>query len=267
MRFPANALSSCTVSAPLHPAPPPSSTTSDIAPQPAFVTTHWSVVLSACGDDPARGRKALEKLCQTYWLPLYSYVRRRGYTQADAEDLTQGFFARLLRLDSLSQVHRAKGKFRSFMLSAMNHFLADEWDRAAAQKRGAQITLPLDVAEAETRYQSAQAASLAPDRLFERQWALALLDATLQRLRQEYDAAGRAELFQELRFAIAAEKGEVRYAEPAARLGMTEQALRVAAHRLRRRYREILRQEIANTLADPSETEAELKYLRRVLSS
>jgi len=234
---------------------------------PVFATTHWSVVLAAGQDDTSRARDALERLCRTYWFPLYAYVRRHGYSPADAEDLTQGFFERLLRLDSLSGVRREKGRFRSFLLGAMNHFLRDEWARASAQRRDAQRTISLDAASAETRYQSEQATDMSPGRLFDRQWAMTVLETTLQRLREQYATSGRDKLFLALRFVIAGEAKEESYARLAADLGMTEDALRVAIHRLRRRYREMLRAEIAGTVAEESEIAEELNYLRQVLAS
>ena len=234
--------------------------------RPAFVTTQWSVVLSASHSDTTRARDALSKLCRTYWYPLYAYARRKGCSQQDAEDLTQGFFARLLRLNSLAEVSLEKGKFRSFLLSSMNHFMADEWHRASAQKRGAQQTISLDAEAAENRYRLEPADTLTPDRLFERQWALTLLDNAVRRLQREHEEAGRGQQFLELRFAITGDKSAVPYAELAARLSMNEEAVRVAVHRLRRRYRQVLRDEIADTVADEAEVGAELDYLRRVIA-
>jgi RNA polymerase sigma-70 factor (ECF subfamily) len=227
------------------------------------------LVLTAAQGDAPSAREALERLCRTYWYPLYAYVRRRGHSPTDAEDLTQGFFERLLRLNSIASARREKGRFRSFLLGAMDHFLADEWHRAHAQKRGLDQTLSLDTTAAETRYQSepAAAANLAPDRLFERQWALTLLDTALRQLRQEYESTGRGKLFLELRFAITGDKSAVPYGVLAGRLSMSDQAIRVAVHRLRQRYREVLRAEIADTVADEAEIPAELNYLRQVLAN
>jgi RNA polymerase sigma-70 factor (ECF subfamily) len=170
-------------------------------------------------------------------------------------------------LNSLADAQREKGKFRSFLLAAMNHFLADEWDRAKAQKRGAERTIPLDTTWAETRYQGGPASELPPDRLFERQWSMTLLETVLGQLHQEYAASGRGELFLALRFAITGDKSDLPYAELAAHLNLTEPAVRVAVHRLKQRYRKMLRMEIADTVADESEIAAELNYLRRVLSA
>jgi RNA polymerase sigma-70 factor (ECF subfamily) len=190
-----------------------------------FVTTRWTQVLHAAHSDTTSARAALEQLCQAYWYPLYAYARRRGYGPHDAEDLTQGFFARILKLNSLAHVGREKGKFRSFLLASMNHYLADEWDRASAQKRAAQRTISLDAAMAEGRYANEPADNLTPDRVYERRWALTLLENVAQRLRQEYEAAGQGALFMETRFAITGDKNAVPYEEIASRLGMKEEAL------------------------------------------
>ncbi len=237
------------------------------ARHPAFVTTHWSVVLTAGRNDTTRAQEALARLCETYWYPLYAYVRRRGYSVQDAEDLTQGFFARLLQQDSLADVRREKGRFRAFLLASMNHFVADEWDRLSARKRDARRTISLDAETAENRYRTALAEQLTPERLFERQWAITLLESAVQRLRREYEASGRGALFLELRFALTGERSAVPYMELAARLSLSHEAGRVAVHRLRQRYRHLLREEIAHTVADESDIEAELDYLRRVLAS
>ena len=236
-------------------------------PQEYFATTRWTVVLTAGRSDTTRARTALEELCQTYWYPLYCYARRRGCSVPDAEDLTQGFFAQLLRRDSLAKVCREKGRFRAFMLAAMKHYMADEWDRATAQRRDAQRTISLDAEAAERRVQTEPATQMTPERLFERQWALTLLETVLQHLRREYETAGRGALFMELRFAITGERSAVPYTELATRLGMTHEAVRVAVHRLRHRYRQVLCEEIAHTVTDQSEIPAELDYLRRVLAT
>jgi len=231
-----------------------------------FVTTRWTCVIRAAGDDTTHARDALADLCQTYWYPLYAYARRRGHGSHDAEDLTQGFFAQLLRLNSLAGLSRERGKFRAFLLASMNHYLADEWQRASAQKRSAQRTISLDAEAAEHRYRNEPVDHLTPERVFERQWALTLLETVVQRLRAEYEASGRGPLFMELRFAITGEKNDSPYAESAKKLGMSDEAIRVAVHRLRQRYRQILRAEIAQTVADESELADELRDLRRVLS-
>ena len=233
--------------------------------QSRFATTHWTAVLAAGQEDASRARVAMGRLCQAYWYPLYAYVRRRGYSGADAEDLVQGFFARVMELHSLAQVRREKGKFRSFLLAAMNHYLADEWDKASAAKRDVRRTVALDAREAETRYGREAADRDSPERLFERQWALALLETVVLRLRAEYDAAGKGEVFMALRFAISVERNAAPYADLAGKLGMSELAVRVAIHRLRQRYRRVLREEIAQTVASPGEVEDELSTLIRAL--
>ncbi|HWB58319.1 MAG TPA: sigma-70 family RNA polymerase sigma factor [Chthoniobacteraceae bacterium] len=241
-------------------APPP--THDDI-----FATTRWTAVLDAGRSDNTRARAALAELCQAYWYPLYACIRRKGHSPEDAEDLTQGFFARLLKLKSLAGVRRERGRFRAFLLASLNHFLADEWDRASAQKRDVRRTIALDLADAERRYQHAMADRLTPELVFERQWALTLLEGVIQRLCAEYETAGNGALFLALRFSITGEKSSVPYAELAAQLSMSEEAVRVAVHRLRQRYRQALRAEIAQTVADEADVEAEMESLRRILSS
>jgi RNA polymerase sigma-70 factor (ECF subfamily) len=236
-------------------------------PRDYFATTLWTVVIEAAHCDNTRAREALAQLCQTYWFPLYAYVRRRGYSPEDAEDLTQGFFARLLELNSLAAVRREKGKFRSFLLASLNHYLSDEWDRARAQKRGHGRVVSLDGAEAETRLSHEPATHDTPERLFEKQWAVTLLESVVRRLQAEHDDAGKGELFLALRFAIVGDKSDVPYSQLAAQTGLTEEALRVTVHRLRRRYRELLRDEIARTVATPGEVEEELRHLFKVLTA
>lgn len=217
--------------------------------------------------DTTRAGQALAELCQTYWYPLYAYARRRGHGPHDAEDLTQGFFARLLRLNSFANLSPERGKFRAFLLASMNHYLADERDRAGAQRRAAHRTISLDAEQAENRYRGEPVEHLTPERVYERQWALALLEAVLQRLAGEYESSGRAALFAELRFAITGDKNAVPYAALAERLAMTDEALRMAVHRLRKRFRDVLRAEIAQTVADPKEVPLELEHLRRILAA
>ena len=232
-----------------------------------FATTRWTVVLNAGRRDTTQARQALAELCQTYWWPLYAYVRRSGHSAADAEDLTQGYFARLLELDSLAAVSREKGRFRSFLLAGLNHFLADEWDRASAQKRDVRRTVSLDAESAETRYRREPADTATPERLFERQWALTLLATVVHRLHREHEAAGKGGLFLALRFAITGDRHTLPYADLAARLGLSDAAVRVAIHRLRQRYRQLLREEIAHTVADAADIDEELRHLRRIVSS
>ena len=232
-----------------------------------FATTRWTVVVTAANADAVtHARKALAELCEIYWYPLYAYVRRRGYAPADAEDLTQACFVRLLGAHMLAAAHRERGRFRSFLLASLHHFLADEWDKAGAQKRGARQIVSLDAGSAETRYLREPADHATPESLFERQWALRLLEEVMTLLKAEYAAAGQAALFEQLRFGLTGDRSTLPYAEHAARLGMTEGAVKVAVHRLRQRYRARLREEIAHTVASPEEVEEELRFLFRALA-
>jgi RNA polymerase sigma factor (sigma-70 family) len=225
------------------------------------------MVLTAGRSDTTRAHDALARLCQTYWYPLYAYVRRRGFSPHDAEDLTQGFFAGLLQANSLARVRREKGRFRGFLLAALNHFVANEWDRARAKKRGGgKRALSLDVEAAESRYQLEPADQLTAERIYERRWALTLLDTVLHQLEREHELSGKRDLFGELRFCLTGERSKLPYAELAGRLGMSEGAVKVAVHRLRQRYRELLRAEIANTVTSPDEVEAEIRHLFDVLA-
>jgi RNA polymerase sigma factor (sigma-70 family) len=227
-----------------------------------FETTHWSLVLAAADADDTRGRAALTRLCRIYWYPLYAFVRRQGHGAHDAQDLTQGFFARLLEKNYLGDVDSAKGKFRSFLLAAMKHFLCNEWARENTLKRGGGCTiLPLDGEVAETRYQREPQDQTTPEKLFEKRWALTLLDEVLKRLEGEYRATGKQPVFDELQGCLTGDRNAPPYAEIAARLDSTEGAVKVAAHRLRSRYRELLRDEIAQTVADPSEIDDEIREL------
>lgn len=237
------------------------------APQPAFVTTHWSVVLAAGRSDTTHARDALGKLCRTYWYPLYAHVRRRGHSPEDARDMTQEFFARLLEKHWVGDADRSKGRFRSFLLTAMNHFLADEWDKARAQKRGGGVPLlPLQADTAETRYRREPADHTTPEHSFERRWVLALLDEVLNRLRNEYQQEGKAELFADLHPCLVGERTAQPYATLALKRGVSEGTVKAAVHRLRRRYRQLLREEIANTVAEKDDVEEELRHLFSVLA-
>jgi DNA-directed RNA polymerase specialized sigma24 family protein len=231
-----------------------------------FAATRWTVVLSARDQKSPESTKALETLCRNYWYPLYAYVRRQGRGAHDAEDLTQAFFARLLERNYLADVDQAKGKFRSFLIAALKHFLANEWDRANAQKRGGGKTvISIDRDAAENTYQFEPADTLSADKIFERRWAMTLLERTLQRLAAEYEADGKKQLFEELKTTITGDRG-VAYTTMAARLGTSEGAIKVAAHRLRQRYRAVLRAEIAETVTSADELEDELRNLFAVLS-
>jgi RNA polymerase sigma factor (sigma-70 family) len=232
-----------------------------------FATTHWSVVLAAAQESSAEKAEALEKLCRIYWYPLYVFVRRRGYQPPDAQDLTQSFFARLLHKQYLTAVDRTKGRFRSFLLAALEHFLANEWRNAQAQKRGGKVTfLSLDGIDAEEKYLQVPATNLSPEKVYEQQWAAALLEQVLIRLREEFVRAGKEKLFDELKIFLAGEKRAVSYAELAGKLGTTEAALKMAVSRMRRRYGELLRAEIAQIVSKPQEIEDELQTLLGALS-
>lgn len=234
---------------------------------PAFTTTQWSVVLAAAGAESAQAHQALERLCRAYWYPLYAYVRRRGYDRHQAQDLTQAFFERMLEKSYLSSVDRSKGKFRSFLIAALEHFLAKEWRRAHAQKRGGQARfVSLDDETAERQYLEAASSTLTPEQLFQQQWAMTLLDQVLARLSEEFAAAGKAESFAELKVFLTGEKRAISYAELAVKLDNTEAALKMAVSRMRQRYGELLRAEIAQTVANPEEVEEELRALLAALS-
>jgi RNA polymerase sigma factor (sigma-70 family) len=229
-----------------------------------FTTTHWSVVLAAGHDDTA-GRQALGRLCQTYWRPLYFFVRHHGHSRADAQDLTQEFFARLLAKHAFDRVDRAKGKFRSYLLTSMRNFLLNEWERDQAQKRGGGVPLiSLDTDLAETRYRLAPVDKTSPENLFERDWALTLLEQVLSRLKAEQEQAGRLDEFDALQGCLMGERG-LPYSELAVRLHTTEDALKMAVHRLRKRYGKLLREEIARTVSSPAEIDEEIRHLFEVL--
>ena len=232
-----------------------------------FATTQWTVVLSAGDPGSPQAATALEALCRAYWYPLYAYVRRRGYSPADAQDLTQEFFAHLLEHHWVARADRHKGRFRSFLLTAMKRFLANEWDKVKTLKRGGQaqrVPLPLDAAE--TRYTQEPADTSTPEQVFEKRWALALLESVLGHLREEYVRDGKATLFDTLKPCLLGSRELQPYAAVAAELHMTEGAVKVAVCRLRERYRDRLREEIAQTVASPADVEEELRHLFRVLA-
>ena len=235
--------------------------------QPLFATTHWSVVLATADQDPSQAAAALEQLCRTYWYPLYAYVRHRGYSPEDAQDLTQEYFARLLKRNYPAQADRAKGKFRSFLLLTLNHFLSDEHERATTRKRGGgQPTVSLDGLNSEDRYRLEIADELSPEKLFERRWAQTVLDQALARLRAEFVADGKAEHYEILKAFEPGEQKAISYAEAAVRLGVSESAVKSLVHRLRQRHRELVREEIARTVSTAAEVDEELHYLIAVIS-
>lgn len=247
--------------------PHPDTEQSDAASARCFVTTHWSVVLAAKQSESTEADAALERLCRAYWWPLYAFVRRRGYEAHDAQDLTQEFFARLLAKDFLQGVDRSKGKFRSFLLAALEHFLAKEWRHAHAQKRGGNFTfISINDDSAEQPYLQVPASSLSPEQLFEQQWAMTLLNETIARLQEEFAVSGKGALFEEIKIFLTGEKRAASYAELALKLGMTEAALKMAVSRMRQRYGELLRAEIANTVSSQDEVETELRALFAALS-
>jgi RNA polymerase sigma factor (sigma-70 family) len=232
-----------------------------------FPVTHWSLVLKAGGNDPERAHAALSSLCQTYWFPLYAHARRRGHDPHEAEDLTQEFFAQLLERRAIAAADPERGRFRSFLLAAMNHFLTNEWHAARAQKRGAgRELLSLDRAAAEERFDLEPADNATPDKAFDRQWALALLDVVLKKLEAEYSREGRMDLFTALRPTLAGARESQPYAELTAKLGMSEGAVKVAVHRLRRRYRDLVREEIAGTVDSAGDVDAEMRHLLAALA-
>ena len=236
-------------------------------PHPAFVTTHWSLVVSAGRNDTTHARNALEKLCRAYWFPIYAFVRRQGHNPHDAQDLTQEFFARLLEKNQLAGADPVKGRFRSFLLAALKHFLANEWHKARAQKRGGgQVPIPIDASTAESKCGLDPADHLTAEKIYERRWALTLLDQVLHRLRDEYARDGKENLFEQLKPTLTEASRSVRYADIAAQLGASEGAVKVAVHRLRQRYREVLRAEISDSVASPGEVEDEIRNLFAALS-
>jgi RNA polymerase sigma factor (sigma-70 family) len=243
----------------------PSRAESSPAAAPVFATTRWSMVLRAKGDSSG-AHESLAALCEAYWYPLYAFVRRQGYPPPDAQDLTQEFFARLLAKGWLAGVGRERGKFRSWLLASLKHFLANEWDRAQALKRGGQTTLiSFDDNTAEVRYRREPVAPESADQLYDRRWALTLLDRVLAHLRAESERLGKLAQFEALKGALTGEKTP--YAEIAVALDTTEGAIKVAVHRLRERYRALLRAEIAETVATPAEIDEELRHLLAALSS
>ena len=236
------------------------------AAQGRFTTTHWSVVLAAGDSTAPTAQPALEHLCRAYWYPLYAFVRRRGYGPEDAQDLTQSFFARLLERDYVKRADRERGKFRTFLLTALSHFLADEWDRAHRFKRGgARQFIAIDAATAEERYRLEPADPSDPAKLFERRWATTLLERALAELEREYQERGQGEMFNALRAFLLAEQGDATYMDAAPRVGMTAAAMKMAVSRMRGRCRELLRHEILQTAAGPVEAEEEYQALRAVL--
>jgi RNA polymerase sigma factor (sigma-70 family) len=233
----------------------------------AFTTTHWSVVLEAQGESPA-AQEALEKLCRTYWRPIFAFLRRQGIPPEEAEDITQGFFAQLLERRKFSALRKEKGRLRSFLLGALKYFLADEQRRAMAIKRGkGQRLIPLEELRGDERVEMEPADPVTAEMIYERRWALTVLEQVLERLKNEYRIAGNTALFDSLKQLLPDEPGSPSQVEIAAQLGMTENAVRQAFYRFRQRYQSLLREEIANTVATPGDIEDELRHLIAVIEA
>lgn len=237
-------------------------------PTPMFPVTRWSIVAEARGHGDEEPAAALEELCRTYWMPLYAAVRHLGHDPEDARDLTQEFFARLLEKHWLDSADREKGRFRTFLMVTLKRFLTNEWHRGQAAKRGGGLApVPLDTHLAERLYGGSGAHTLTPEQLFDKRWALTLIETALGRIEQEYQVAGRAAEFTELKPCLTASRGEIDYRELASRLATSEGAARVAVHRLRKRYRSLFREEIARTVRDEAEVEEEMRALMEALGT
>ena len=230
-----------------------------------FPTTRWTLVVAAGDPHRKEARSALVYLCENYWYPLYAYLRRRGYPADEAQDLTQEFFMRVLQGRYLDCADPEKGRFRSFILTSLKFFVADEEDRQRARKRGGGTVVPLEFSSGEERYQREPAHDETPERIFERRWALSVLDRVVEKLREEFVHHGRPEHFERLKVFLLGQS-DAPYAALARKMNTSEGALKVAIHRLRKRYRELFRQEIADTVADPAEVESELRFLAAVLT-
>jgi RNA polymerase sigma-70 factor (ECF subfamily) len=233
-----------------------------------FATTHWSVVHNAGGEDSSQALMAIDKLARAYWYPLYAYVRRKGHDAHAAEDLTQEFFARVISRNFFARVDRTKGRFRCWLLGAMNHFLAHEWEKARTQKRGGgAVSIPLDEAEANERYQRHLALESTPEILFDQQWALTMLERATTRLRAGFVADGQPEIYDCLKAFVSGGGAAPSYAEAAARLGLSESAVKSAIHRLRQRFHQLVREEVAQTVCTPADLDEELRYLLTAIRS
>jgi RNA polymerase sigma factor (sigma-70 family) len=241
-------------------------TVSTSAGDPQFHTTHWSLVVAAAGQEGEQPRAALEELCQAYWYPIYAFIRRRGSSAEDARDLTQDFFAALLEKGYLADADPQRGRFRSFLLTAVARFVTKQHEKAAAQKRGGgRRLLSLDFDAGESRYQHEPEHDWTAEKIFERRWALTLLDRTLAALRREHEAGGKLPQFQALKVFLTGEAGAPPLREVAQKLNTSEGAIKVAIHRLRQKYREQLREQIAQTVAAPEDIESELADLLAAL--
>jgi RNA polymerase sigma-70 factor (ECF subfamily) len=231
-----------------------------------FATTRWSMVVSAGRQSSPHARRALEDLCENYWYPLYAYVRRRVVDVNEAQDLTQAFFAELLEKNYVGSADAERGRFRAYLLTALKHFLSKQWKKAKAQKRGGgQAPIPLDFERADSTIQIEPAAGLTPEQYYDQQWAITLLRKIMERLASELSSAGKGNQFEELKGFIVGDHEGTTYAQAAKKLDMSEAAAKKAASRMRRRYRELLKQEISQTVAGPDEVEDELRNLFAVL--
>ncbi len=232
-----------------------------------FATTHWSVVLAAGHSVSPDAQEALERLCRTYWYPLYAFVRLKGYAPEDAKDLTQAFFERFLQRHYVKEAVREKGRFRTFLLTILQRFICDEFDRATAAKRGGGLpVVPLDTAGAEALLDHAAASCQSPEAIFERTWAHTVVQTCVERLRAEYEADGKAAQFACLKVYLSSVADRAAYAATGQRLGLSAEAVAMAVVRLRRRYRELVRAEVANTVATPAEIDDEMRYLIDLLT-
>jgi RNA polymerase sigma-70 factor (ECF subfamily) len=238
------------------------------APNPEdFATTQWNLVMAAGQQSSPDSRSALESLCQTYWYPLYAYVRRRVQDSSEAQDLTQAFFSQLLEKNYVGQAAPDRGRFRAFLLTAFKNFLSKQWEKDKAQKRGGgRAPISLDFETGDSRYRIEPATNLTAEQLYEKQWALTLLDRIMKRLEEELADAGQSDRFGVLKEFLVGDHAGLTYAGAAAELNTTEAAAKMAAHRLRRRYRELLRDEIAQTVSSPEEVDEEIRELFAVLA-
>jgi RNA polymerase sigma-70 factor (ECF subfamily) len=238
----------------------------EIAPR-VFATTHWSVVLAAGDQRSPQVEAALTRLCQTYWFPIYAFVRKRGHSPEQAQDLTQEFFAVFLEKNHVAKAARERGRFRSFLMTSVENFLRNEHDRARAQKRGGgRRLLSLDEQDAEARYLCEPVTESDPAKSFEQRWAATLLNTVLKRLQDEFGATGRRDLFDALQAHLWGDSESIPYPQLAGQFGMTLANVKTTAHRLRQRYRELLREEIAHTVALPSQIDDEIRHLMKVVS-
>jgi len=240
---------------------------SSVSHPQSFRTTHWSLVVTAMGTESSGSADAMDHLCRLYWYPVFHFIRRSGHKQHDAQDLTQAFFAQFLEKNWLRRVNPSRGKFRSFLLMILKRFLAGEWKRAGAQKRAGNLRwLSLSVQTAESRYSIEAGDTTTPEQSFEKQWAITILETVLQTLKSQYLADHHESLFEALKPCLMGSRESQPYAKIATEFGMSESAIKVSVHRLRQKFRERLREEIAQTVTSPSEVDEELKHLIRVLA-